>query len=103
VGKAYSIQNGDLQITDIGKPVNLPAHLVSQANGLVGSPEMGRDDKGVPQVKFKSLLTAEIFPGRQVKLESEQVNAYFRCTKVVYAGQSYGNDWYAEAEASPVA
>lgn len=107
MGKTYSVQNGDVQILDNGKATNQTAHVVSQENGLVGSPEIGaiKNAAGTSvrnSVKFRSLLTGEIFPGRQVKIESSLVSGFYRVQEAVYSGQSHGPDWYVDVQATPV-
>lgn len=93
-----SIQNGELQILPKGQGLNKSAVTLKEATGLVGSPELG--DKG--SLKFRSLLNAEICPGRMVHVISTNIDDFFRCDRVVYVGQTAGNDWYCDVEASPV-
>lgn len=101
MGKSMSIQNGELQILDSGKPDNQTAYVCNIDNGLIGSPEIAtiKNSAGVKVkggCKFRSLLTSEIYPGRQVKVESQQVNGYFRVISCSYQGQYAGPDWYVD-------
>lgn len=107
IGKTYSVQNGDIQILDSGKPNNETAHVLSQANGLIGSPEIStiKNSAGTQVrggVKARSLLTSQIYPGRQVKIESTQVNGFFRVETAQYSGQSAGSEWYTDFMGTPV-
>ena len=93
-----SIQNGELQVLPKGSALNKSTVTLNESTGLVGSPELG--DKGT--VKARSLLNAEIVPGRLVHVVSTNVDGFFRCERVVYSGQIAGNDWYCDIEAAPV-
>ncbi len=97
-GMDYSIQNGDLQVLPEGKALNTSAVLLTPATGLIGSPERG--DKG--RLKFRSLMNAQIFPGRKVKIQTENLDNVFRVERAVYIGQTRGNDWYVDCEGRPV-
>jgi hypothetical protein len=107
MGKSYSIQNGELQILESGKPDNQTAYVLNIDNGLVGSPEIAtiKNAAGVKVkggCKFRSLLTSEIYPGRQVKIESKQVDGYFRVISCSYQGQYAGPDWYVDCVSTAV-
>lgn len=94
----YSIQNGELQVLPIGKALATTAVKLSPATGLVGSPEVGAKGK----IKFRSLMNAQIYPGRKVLIDSASVSGVFRCDRAVYIGQTRGNDWYVDGEGSPI-
>ena len=98
-GLEGSIQNGELQVLPKGQALNKSAVTLNEATGLVGSPELG--DLG--SLKFRSLLNTEIVPGRLVHVVSANVDDFFRCERVVYSGQTAGNDWYCDVESKPVA
>jgi hypothetical protein len=96
----YSVQNGEIQALERGRPLATTAIEV-KAPGLVGSPEIGRDKTG-QKVSARTFLNADIYPGRQVSILSENVNAHFRVESVSYIGMTYGNDWYTDFEARPL-
>lgn len=96
-----SIQNGELQVLPKGAALNKSAVTLKESTGLVGSPELGTDD-GKPQLKCRSLLNGEIVPGRMIHVISENLDGFFRAERVVYSGQTQGNDWYCDIEAKPV-
>lgn len=93
-----SIQNGELQVLPKGQGLNKSAVTLKESTGLVGSPELG--DKVA--LKCRSLLNAEICPGRMIHVISANVDGFFRCERVVYTGQTAGNDWYCDVEAKAV-
>lgn len=99
MGYTFSIQDGQLQLLAPGETINPnEAILLSSSTGLIGSPEPG--EKGV--VKARSLMQPETLPGRKVKIESEEIDAFFRIDKVVFSGDTWASDWYSDLEMSPV-
>lgn len=94
-GLEHSWQNGELQVLPIGKSLNTVAVTLDESSGLIGSPELG--EQGT--VKFRSLLNAEISPGRVVHIVSRNLEGYFRTERAVYSGQIAGNDWFVDVEA----
>lgn len=97
-GYDWSIQNGQLQLLapdDAIEPGD--AIVLSSDSGMIGSPESG--EKGI--VEVRSLLIPQLTPGRVVKLESRQVNGFYRVEKTTYQGDTRGQDWYADLELKP--
>ena len=97
-GLEMSVQNGQIQILSIGKALGDVAVKLTPNTGLVGSPEVGA--KGV--LALRCLLTAKVFPGRKIKVESASITGVYRCHTVTYSGQTAGNDWYCDIEAQPI-
>lgn len=100
-GLEGSIQNGEIQIMPKGAALSKSAVTLSETTGLVGSPELGVD-KDKPQVKARSLLNAEICPGRLVHIVAANLDGFFRVERAVYSGQTQGGDWYVDLEGRPV-
>lgn len=96
-GLEHSVQNGQLQVLEQGKALNTTAVKLSPSTGLIGSPEVG----GKAKLKARSLMNAQIFPGRLLQIESESIQGFFRVDRAVYVGQRSGADWYVDIEASP--
>lgn len=94
-GYEHSWQNGELQVLPKGGALALSAVTLAEDTGLVDSPELGEEGT----VKARSLLNAEIFPGRIVRIVSRNLQGFFRCERVVYTGQTSGNDWFADVQA----
>jgi hypothetical protein len=44
------------------------------------------------------LLVPDVYPGRQIRVESVDLSGAFRVEKVTYSGDSAGQDWYIRAE-----
>jgi hypothetical protein len=96
LGLSWSIQNGALQFLPLAQPLAGSAVLLSPNTGLVGSPSV--DNKGV--LTAQTLLIPDLFPGRIVELESERLSGAFRVDKAKYSGDTAGDDWYIDLEAS---
>lgn len=98
MGLQYSIQDKSLLFLGKGKTSKDQPVPVNAASGMIGSPERG--EKGT--VTFRTLLDGRIRPGRKVSIESLVVNGSFRVDRVVHKGDTWGNDWFTEVEASPL-
>lgn len=97
-GLDWSIQNGQLQLLASGDAIEPgDAIVLNSDTGMIGSPESG--ENGV--VEVRSLLIPQLTPGRVVKLESRQVNGFYRVEKTTYQGDTRGQDWYADLELKP--
>ena len=94
-GLEWSIQNGDLQLLEKGKPLPQIAVLLNEETGLIGSPAAGNED----EITFRSLMNKDIVPGGLIALQSESLSGQFRAEKCTYTGVTRGNDWYVDVEA----
>jgi hypothetical protein len=96
-GLEWSIQDGQLQVLEPLEVIRPQAIKLSQSTGLIGSPEIG--DKGV--VKARSLLQPELWPGRQVDIESAFFeDGFFKVNKTTHFGDTFATDWYTDIEAT---
>lgn len=95
LGFEFSIQDGALQILQIGEPLTGTATKLTPDTGLVGSPSV--DSEGV--ITAQALLIPDIFPGRQIVIESEFLSANARVETCRYTGDTAGDDWYVDVEA----
>lgn len=98
VGYDYSVQDGQLQVTEIGKATDQTAVLLSAATGLIDSPEAGA--KGL--TKMRSLLQPIIRPRRKIKLETVELNGFYVARRVLHTGDTHGQPWYSEVEATQI-
>lgn len=103
IGHTWSIQDGRVEILGEGESVADTAPLLSPSTGLVGSPTFGTSEKksGKATMKCRSLLLPRLRPGQKVVLDSLTLRGQFRTTKVTHAGDTAGNDWYSDIEATP--
>lgn len=94
-GLEWSIQDGQLQILNLNKPLDGLAFEISSQTGLVGSPTV--DTKGI--AKATCLLTPGIRPGVKVAFKTLSVTGGYRVIECEYTGDRAGNDWYVEVSA----
>jgi hypothetical protein len=98
LGYGWSIQDGQLQLLaarDAIEPGD--AIVLNPDTGLIGSPESG--ENGI--IEARALLIPQLTPGRVVRLESRQIEGFYRVEKVAYQGDTHGQDWYADLELKP--
>lgn len=100
LGLEYSIQDGRLQILGDADTTKESAVLLDAQAGLVGSPQHGTPEiiGGPGIVKIKTLLNANCRPGRQAKIQSLNLNGFFKIMKVTHAGDTHGGEWYTDCE-----
>ena len=94
-GLLWSVQDGNLQLLPVNGALQREAILLSDASGLVGSPQQGKG--GV--VKATALLIPGLVPGQVVQLQSRGTNGVFRIETAEYVGESRGTGpktWAAE-------
>lgn len=96
LGFEWSIQEGALQLLQTNAALVSTATLLTPATGLIGSPSI--DNEGV--LTAKSLMIPDIFPGRLIVLQSERLSGNYRAEKCVYSGNTAGDDWYIDIEAT---
>lgn len=90
----FSIQDEELQVLELGKALEGVATVINRNTGMVGSPRRGA--KG--ELKLRCLLIPDLYPGRKIKLESRQIEGFFRVEKAVYVGSTFDTDWYVDLE-----
>jgi hypothetical protein len=96
----WSIQNGELQVTELDTPTNEVAIILSPDTGLIGAPER-RTDQGTPRSPsqkdgwiIKSLLQPSIEPGARVVIASNAVEGTFRVKELTHVGDTHSDDWF---------
>lgn len=94
VGLTWSVQNGVLQLLQRGQALQTTAVRLTSDTGLVGTP--GRAADGT--VTAKAFINPELYPGRQIQLDSPNVRGFFRVRKAKYSGDSAGDTWYVAME-----
>jgi hypothetical protein len=91
----WSIQDGVLQVLDVGKALAAKA-IVLDRSQLLETPSI--TSKGL--VEFTTFISQDIRPGRQVQIAHPFVTAIGRLEKCEYVFDSYENDWYVHGELS---
>ena len=93
-GLEWSIQDGVLQILDVGKTAATFATVLDE-DLLLSTPSLS--DKNV--VESMTFLQKDFLPGRQVQIKSEFVKGAFRLEKCEYSGDTHADDWFVKFEA----
>ena len=88
-GLEWSIQDGALQILDIGAPLNERPIILSPDSGLIGSPSSDADGK----ISAKCFMIPGLRPGIRVQMDSLQVKGIYRITQAQYQGDTQGAEW----------
>jgi hypothetical protein len=101
-GYEWSVQDGRIEVLKKNEALPETAPLLSPDTGLIGAPEMGTPAKAgeKPVLKVRSLLQPRIRPGQRFQLRSASRNGVFLAKKVTHAGDTFGNDWYTDIEAT---
>lgn len=101
-GYDVHVSNGELKIETQEVDARSPVE-VSQATGLVGSPEFSENHQAVTSsvgtkgkvkyrtIKFVHLLSPALVPGQSVHIG----DAFARIEEIEYRGETNGPDWYA--------
>lgn len=98
-GLEWSVQDGELQFLETGKPLEGLAHNLSAKTGLIGSPTIGSD--GLAQMQ--SLLNGTIIPGGLIKLKSRELPVgFYRSERCEYIGNTAGDEWYVNIEGKAI-
>lgn len=110
-GYTWSMQNGKLQILRDEQPNNEFEIPINQGDGMIGSPELevpkpvkgkSKKKRGT-KLKVSTLLYPEIYPGRRIRVTSIEIdNALFKVDKVTHDGDTHGQNWQTDVEATPL-
>ncbi len=92
-GLEWSIQDGALQLLDLGKAV-APFAILLDETVLLGTPSIS--NKGI--VKGTTFLQRDFLPGRQVQIDHPFVKGAFRLESCDYVGDTYEEDWFVNFE-----
>lgn len=103
-GYSWSIQDGRLVILPDGVALAGQTVKIDERAGLVGSPELEAPDKagGKPRLTATTLLYPGIAPGQAISVTSAAVSGTFRVERLTHRGDTHGQDWTTEMEASPL-
>lgn len=97
MGKEWSIQDGEVQIVDLGTCLPGASIRLDSGHGLVGSPTIGSEGL----LKVRALMNHSLTPGRALEIESSEIDkAFYRVERCEYRGDSAEHDWYVDLEAS---
>lgn len=97
-GLEWSIQDGQLQLLDRGKPLEETGILLSPGTGLLDSPEpeLGKKKKGM--VRVRTLMIPGLYPGRRIKLQSKHISGVYRVETAHCSSEYETENWGYELE-----
>ncbi len=93
-GLEWSVQNGNIQILNLGQTISKQAIQISADTGMIESPTV--DNEGI--VSVSTLIIPGIQPGGLVVMDSLFVKGGFRIERCKWHGQVFGNDWQTDLE-----
>lgn len=100
----WSIQDGRLQVLREGEATTAEAQVISQENGMVGVPEYGapKNPGEPPVLTARVLLHPGLIPGGTIRLEANETSGLFRLDSVKHSGDTHGQEWFTDVEATPI-
>lgn len=110
-GLEYNINNGIVTVTDLNKPTSrfvVDVPIINEFTGMVDKPfriteqlRLGKKDKRIRHgVQVKTLLNPDFKVSTIVKIESDNINGYFRINSLRHTGSFRDNEWYSEIQCS---
>jgi len=91
-----SVQNGELQVLDVGETIEGVTVEVSPDLGLLGVPTVMQNGL----VAMKTLLIPDIQPGRLVRLRSSALTSLLRMERGRWSGDTRSGSWTIDGEYS---
>ena len=93
-GLEWSIQDGKIQILDIGKSLDAQPYVIDSEAGLIGSPTVTYDSKTKTKIaKLETLMIPGLRPGIRIMMNSVFVRGLFRIESIDYDGDTHGQNW----------
>ena len=102
--RSWSIQDGELQVLSDAETLPGQAYVISQAGGMIGTPELGSPSKPgeQPTLTVQNLLYPDLRPGRKIQLDSRSLQGLFKMRKVTHDGDTHSEAWTTSIEATPI-
>jgi hypothetical protein len=94
-GLAWSIQDGALQVTQLGQPLPGESLLLDSGHGMVGSPTV--DTMGILSVT--TAMIPGVVPGLTVSIQGSHLQGTYRVIGVETEGDNFENRWFHHIEA----
>lgn len=92
----WSIQDGALQIINVGKALRESAIKITSNSGMLDSPTVDVD--GVLTVKM--LMPPSIRPGRLLVVDADRIKGNYKAEKIEWSGDTFGDPWEVTIQAS---
>lgn len=97
-GAELSVQDGELQILPVNKPLAGLDVLLTPDTGLIDSPSIDSDG----DLSARALIQPNLVPGATVQVRAKTLTGDFRIERVTYRGATAGNEWSATLEGKSV-
>jgi hypothetical protein len=98
----WSVQGAVVQITQKGQPALPTVVPISEATGLLGSPNLGLGKGGTNTLIFSHLMTPLLLPGTAVALTSRFLTVSAIIMNATFDGDTHGNKWTVKCECNPI-
>lgn len=99
----FSVQDGEIVITEEYQPTNNEVYVVSSSSGLINSPakteKKTKDGKIRKGATFTALLNPNFKPKQLVKVVSVELEGEYVINKVTHQGDSQSGTFYSIVEA----
>ena len=103
-GHAWTIQNGVIQITLPGRPLNTQGYLLSNETGLISVPkritisQSAENSDSLTGWEVEYFLNGAIGVNNVVQIQSSTANGYYRVHKITFDGDNMEGDWVCNAQ-----
>lgn len=104
MGLEWSIQNNSLQILPPDVPSEILGLVINERTGMIGKPvEREQDEKLKGKtIEFQSLIRTKLQPGVAVKIESKDIDGFFKIRKSTFEGDSRTGPFMVTCECSEI-
>jgi hypothetical protein len=98
----FTIEDQKVVMVPYGGALSADTILISENTGMIGIPEIREQNaSGLPAlISFKSLLNPDLGSFKPVFVVSKFVNGIYTAAKVTHEGDTWGNEWFTEVEAT---
>ena len=103
-GHTWTVQNGVIQVSLPGRPVNTSGYVLSYETGLVSIPkritisQSTQNSDSLTGWEVEYFLNGAIGVNDVVQLQSGTANGYYRVHKVTFDGDNLEGDWMCTAQ-----
>lgn len=103
-GHAWTIQNGIIQVTIPGRPINTKGYLLSSKTGLISIPkrvtisEHSDSNDSLTGWEVRYFLNGAIGINDVLQIQSSTANGYYRVCKLNIDGDNFEGDWLCVAQ-----
>lgn len=89
-GLEWSIQDGALQILDVGQGLDTFPYVISADTGMLGAPKLSSDGK----LGVETLMLPDLRPGLRIEMQSKEITGIYRILEIETSGDTHGSKWW---------